>query len=49
MQNILSDFRIFIDTGYFPGAFGFIFVYALLTLVSLGLSHVCFLSRCNRI
>jgi len=30
MQNILSDFRIFIDTGYVPGAFGLIFIYGLL-------------------
>ena len=27
MQNILSDFGIFIDIGYFPGTFGLIFVY----------------------
>jgi len=25
-QNIVSDFRIFIDTGYFPGDFESIFV-----------------------
>jgi len=30
MQNILSDFRIFIDTGYVPGAFGSLFIYGLL-------------------
>jgi len=29
MQNILSDFRLYIDTGYFPGAFEFIFLYSL--------------------
>jgi len=39
MQNILTDFRIFIDTGYFPDAFGLIFVYGLLPLVSLSLTH----------
>jgi len=34
-----NHFRLFIDTGYFPCAFGLIFVYDLLTLVSLGLPH----------
>jgi len=30
MQNIPNDFRIFINTGYFPGTFELIFVYGLL-------------------
>jgi len=36
MQNILSDFRVFIDTGYFSGAFGLIFVYGLLNSSFIG-------------
>jgi len=34
MQNLFSDFRIFIYTGYFSCAFGLLFVYGLLPLVS---------------
>jgi len=42
MQNILSDFGIFIDIGYFSCAFELIFVYGLLPLVSLSLSQFLF-------
>jgi len=45
MQNFLSDFK-FIDTACFSFsyAFGLIFIYGLLPLVSLGLSHFIFAS-----
>jgi len=43
IKNLLSDFRRFFDTGYFPCAFGLILVYVFLPLVSLGLSHILFL------
>jgi len=32
MQDLLSSFRIFIDTGFFSCAFGLIFVHGLLPL-----------------
>jgi len=49
MQNFLSDFK-FIDTACFSFsfAFGLIFIYGLLPLVSLGLSHFLFLLHFNR-
>jgi len=48
MQNLLSKFKRFIDTGYFSCAFGLIFVYGLLPPVSLGLSHFWLLLHFNR-
>jgi len=47
MQNHLSDFSRFIDTGYFSYAFGLIFVCGLPPLVSLGLSHFWFSFQFN--
>jgi len=48
MQNLLSDFRRFIDTGYSSCVFGLNFVCRLLPLASLGLSHFLFLFHFNR-
>jgi len=46
MQNPLSDFRTFADTGYFSCDFGLFFVHGLLPLDTLRLSHFdfCFVS-----
>jgi len=47
MQNLLSDGRRFVATGYFYCVSGLIFVYGLLLIVSLGLSHFWFLCHFN--
>jgi len=46
MQNLFSNLKIFVDAGYFSCAYGFIFIYWLLSLlVSLSFSHsdFCFI------
>jgi len=50
MQKLLSDFRRFIDSGSFSCAFGLIFVYGLLPLVSLVFHtfEFCFISTEKR-